>query len=150
MRRFLVLWVLSVFVIQVRAATRVKVAQLEQFLTSKQAAKESDGETADRLGSVQLTEQLTAQTFARIEAKTNLGPKTFEQLRLIAASSIFCAPPAAELSTRTSPDQFLQQRILNSAIDYVGSTLQRLPDFLAIRTTDTFDNLWTASRSKQS
>ncbi len=148
MRRFSVLLVLSVFVIPVRAATRVSVAQLVQFLVSKQASKESDVEIADRLESVQLAEQLTAQTFARIESETNLGPKTTEQLRLIAASSIFCSPPAAELPARAAPDEFAQQRIITSAIGYVNGALQRLPDFLAIRTTDTFDNFPQPAGSK--
>jgi hypothetical protein len=148
MRGFSVLLVFSVFVLPVGAATRVSVAQLEQFLISKQAAKESDGEMADRLGSVELTEQLTRQSFARIESQANLGPKTIERLRLIADASIFYAPPAAELPTRASPDQVSQQQMMSSAIEYVGGTLQRLPDFLAIRTTDTFDNTPRQTGSK--
>ena len=148
MRRFSVLLVLSVFALPVRADTRVTVAQLEQFLISKHASKESDAEIADRLVSVQLTEQLTAQTFTRIESETNLGPKTTEQLRLIAASSIFCAPPTAELPKRAAPDDVLQQQMMNSAIEYVDGVLQRLPDFLAIRTTDTFDNAPQPTGSK--
>ncbi|MGA8741042.1 MAG: hypothetical protein WB561_07640 [Terracidiphilus sp.] len=140
MHRLSILLIVLVLVNPIRAATRVTVAQLEQFLTSKQASKEPDGEIADRLGSVQLTEQLTAQTLARIESQANLGPRTMEQLRLIANSSIFFAPPSGELPTIAAPDQVLQQRMLKSAIEYVDDALQHLPDFLALRTTDSFDN----------
>jgi hypothetical protein len=141
MRRLSILLGLLVLVLPARAATRVTVAQLEQFLTSRQASKESDGETADRLGAVQLTEQLTAQTFARIESETSLGPSTLAQLRLLATSSIFFAPPVAELPTREVPDQASQRNMINSAIEYVDGTLRRLPDFVAVRTTDSFENI---------
>ena len=148
MRRRLVLLILSGFVLHVYAATRVTVAQLEQFLISKQASKERDGERANRLASVELTEQLTAQALARIESESNMGPKTMEQLRLIAASSIFSAPPTAELPARAVPDPAAQQQMLNLAVEYVDGTLQRLPDFLAIRTTDSFDNIPQQASSK--
>jgi hypothetical protein len=140
MRRFSILLIFLIFVNPISAATRVTVAQLEQFLTSRQAAKQSDREIADRLVSVQLTEQLTAQTLVRIESEANLGANTLEQLRLIANSSIFFAPPSRELPNLAAPDPVSQQRMLNAAIEYVDGALQRLPDFLAIRTTDSFDN----------
>jgi hypothetical protein len=148
MRRVLTLLVFSVIVLPVLAATRITVAQLEQFLISKEASKGSDSEIAERLGSVELTEQLTAQTFARIESKTSLAPKSIEQLQLIAAASIFYAPPTAELPIRVAPDRALQQQMINMATEYVDGTLQRLPDFLAIRTTDTFDDTPLQAGSK--
>jgi hypothetical protein len=148
MSRLPILLVFLVVVIPIRAATRVTVAQLEQFLASKQTSKESDVEIAERLGSVELTEQLTAPTFLRIESEANLGPGTLQQLRLMAAFSIFCAPPAAELPTRAAPDQVSQQRMMNSAIEYVEGVLQRLPDFVAIRTTDSFEDTPQRTGSK--
>jgi hypothetical protein len=148
MSRLPILLVFLVVVIPIRAATRVTVAQLEQFLASKQTSKESDVEIAERLGSVELTEQLTVPTFLRIESEANLGPGTLQQLRLMAASSIFCAPPTAELPTRAAPDQVSQQRMMNSATEYVEGFLQRLPDFVAIRTTDSFENTPQRTGSK--
>jgi hypothetical protein len=148
MRRFSILLIFLGLACPIRAATRVSVAQLEQYLTSKQASRESDSEVADRLESVELTEQLTARTLARIASERKVGPRTAEQLRLIAASSIFCAPPAAELPARAAPDQVEQGRMMDSAVEYVNGVLQRLPDFLAIRTTDTFDNTPKEGTSK--
>jgi hypothetical protein len=149
MRSFSILLIFLVLVNPIRAATRVTVAQLEQFLTSRQAAKQSDGEMADRLVSVQLTEQLTAQTLMRIASEANLGPSTMEQLRLIANSSIFFAPPSEELPNLAVPDQVSQERMLNAAVEYVDGALQRLPDFVAIRTTDSFDNTPQRAGSKR-
>lgn len=131
------------------AATRVTVAQLEQFLTSKRASKESDSEIADRLSSVQLSEQLTQQTLARIGNETGPGPKTIEQLRLLADASIFCAPPVSELPAQAAPDVNAQRQIVSAAAEYVDGALHRLPDFLAIRTTDSFDNIPEQTKRKE-
>src|SRR5215469_5645422 len=141
MRWLLVLLLSTDFALSASAATRVSVAQLEQFLTSRQAAKESDADIADRLTSVQLSEQLTVQTLKRLEGEVDLGPKSLEQLRLLADSSMFCAAPSEELPRRTAPDEKSQKQMINMAVQYVDAVLRQLPDFLAMRVTDSFDNI---------
>jgi hypothetical protein len=140
MRRFTILLGFACLLASLHATTLITVAQLEQFLTSKQASKRSDAEIADRLKSVRLTEQLTAQAFVRIKSETDLGPSTTEQLRLIGASSIFFAPPSDELPARAAPDPVSQKRMIDSSVAFVDTILHRLPDFISIRTTDSLDN----------
>jgi hypothetical protein len=117
------------------------VAQLEESLRSKQAAQETDADLAAQLSTLTLTEQLTRPALARIEGETRLGPKASDQLRLLAAISILQPPPAAELPTGPMPDEAAQQRIIQSALQYVNESLHRLPDFLATRETFSFDDI---------
>jgi hypothetical protein len=139
--RWLVLLVLFVDVSGIHAQMRISVAQLEDFLLSHRAAKESDQETAQKLSAVQLAEQLSESRLARLLSKLRLGPKAEEQVRLLAITSIFEAPPRADLPSSPSPDQPTQERILASARDYVAASARRLPDFMAIRKTDAFATL---------
>lgn len=142
--RFAILLLLSGLIAETRVSfaqeTRVTVSQLEQFLTSRHVLKKSDAEIASQLASATLSEQLTQTTLARIVAKANLGPQTTEQLTLLADSSVFRTPPGAEIPHIPVPDEAAQQRMIDAARTYVSSSLQALPDFLAIRTTRSYDN----------
>jgi len=121
------------------AQVGVTVAQLQRFLTSKQAAKESDADLAIQLSSVALSEQLTPVTLSRLLAKADIGPKTTEQLQLLAFASVFNPPPLAEIPNAPLPDSAARQRIISAAMSYVNTTLHQLPDFLATRTTLSFE-----------
>jgi hypothetical protein len=120
--------------------TRVSIAQLEQFLQDNQKAHISDAVIASKLSSAELAEQLTEPAIARLSAKLRLGPRTLERLNLLSAASLFAAPPSAEQPSLSVPDQAGQQSIRSAAQTYVASTLHRLPDFLAIRQTNHYDN----------
>ncbi|HUN86012.1 MAG TPA: hypothetical protein VMU48_16660 [Terracidiphilus sp.] len=140
MWRPIVLLSLMGILIPIHAETRVTVAQLRQFLGSKSARKATDAQLADRLGSVALSEQLTEATLRKIHVETKLGPKATEQLDLLATTSVFGAPPAAEMPAIAPPDSSSQLRMINAADKFVGVTLHQLPDFLASRETISFDN----------
>jgi len=127
-------------VVPVGAATRVTIAQLQQFLASKQATKESDEDIADRLSAVALSQELAGQVLTRILAEESSRPKTAEQIELMAAESVFNAPPLEEWPQEPAPDKATQQRMIDAARTYVTGTLHALPDFLAIRVTRRFDN----------
>jgi len=131
----------AVGIASLRAETRVTVAQLEQFLTSPRAAKLSDTDIAGRLSGVMLAEQLTQTTLARITSEIELGQKSAEQLEVLAAASVFEAPPAAELPDSPAPGVATQADLLRAARDYVSGTIPLLPDFVALRETRSFDNL---------
>jgi hypothetical protein len=107
-----------------------------------------DAEIADRLNQVVLAEQLTATTLKRITLEVELEPKTAEQVELLAAGSMFEAPPVAELPALPAPDAVMQAQMLKGAHDYVSSALHLLPDFLAVRVTRSFDNLPIAADKK--
>jgi len=132
----------------VHAATPVTVAQLEQFLSSRQAAKESDEETAERLNEVTLSQELAGPALARVLAEARSRPQTAEQIELLAAESVFQAPPIADQPNNPAPDAAAQQRMIESARAYVSKALLRLPDFLAVRVTRSFDNTITDPRPR--
>ena len=121
----------------------VTVAQLEQFLNSKQASKESDEGIAERLNEVALSEELAGATLARVLAEAGSRPKTAEQIELLAAESVFRTPPIDEKPREPAPDAATQQRMLDGARAYVNGALQHLPDLLAVRVTRSFDNTIT-------
>jgi hypothetical protein len=124
-------------------ASPVTIAQLEQFLNPKQTAKESDDEVAARLNQVTLAEQLSGTALARVlaEVGSRSRPKTAEQIELLAAESVFQAPPVGEQPREPAPDAAAQQRMIDAAQTYVNAALLHLPDFLAVRVTRSFDNL---------
>lgn len=134
----------------VYAAPQVSVAQLKDYLTATHAAKESDEAIADRLSQVTLSEQLTDRTLSRLLAHTAPGPKTIEQLQILAAASIFRAPPVTESQGGPAPDFAVQRELISSASGYVNGVLHQLPDFLATRATLGFDNTPDAPDPKHS
>lgn len=132
----------------VGAAARVTIAQLEEFLKSRQAAKESDEEIAEQLSKVALAEELTGPALARILADAGSRPRTAEQIELLAAESIFKPAPDAEQPHDPTPDAAAQQQMIEGARAYVNGALRHLPDFLAVRVTHSFDNTITDTRPK--
>jgi hypothetical protein len=137
-------------VFPLRAATYVSVSQLEAFLRSRKTSKESDAEISDQLTKAQLSEQLTAQTFTRIEKNARLGPKTIEQLKLMAYESMFRVPPANELPPSAPPSETDQRQMVEEAKQYADTVFQGLPNFLANRITQSFDNVPQQSGSMKS
>jgi VWFA-related protein len=116
------------------------VAQLEQILTKAHVAHKSDVEVVHQIGTMELSERLTE---ARLELLTkNLaeGPQTTQALRLLADQSAFLDPPASELPAIAPPNDTEKQRMLDAAQNYVAQALPRLPNFLATRTTNYFDD----------
>ena len=122
------------------AMKHLTVAQLEKMLTSDAARHHSDDDMMREFGSFDLTERLTDATRKRISAALHLGPQTTLALQLKADESAVLDPPASELPATPPPDAATAKRILNSATSYVTSTLPHLPDFLATRTTTTFND----------
>ncbi len=130
--------------------TRVTVAQLEQFLLSRQAQKASDTELADQLNSVTLTEQLSESSLRRILSRMAPGPLSLEILGLLAAASRLTEIPRADWIPDPAPPPADQEQMVKAAIDYAETTLRHLPDFTAIRHTRSFDNSPQSSREKHS
>jgi len=147
-RNLSVLVCLFVLALPVYAAGTVTVAQLEQFLTSSRAAKLSDLEIAERLSRIDLSEELTPASLARIDAEAHPGPETQQQLKILAAVSVIQPPPAANLANETPPNQETQKKILSSAHAYAQEAIRLIPDFLAIRETRSFNNLPLAAAKK--
>jgi len=130
------------------AAQKVTVAQLEKFLVDQSAIRHSDKALGDRLSHVTLSERLTDRTLARITTETRPGPQTTEWLDLLAAASIFLAPPDAEIPVAAAPDLATQRKLISKAHDFADNALRHLPDFEAVRVTQRFDNTPQLSHQK--
>jgi len=140
MRRWMLFVTLAAAALPAFAAERVTVAQLQQFLTAQFAAHKSDGSIADHLGKMELSEQLTEPTLDRLTADLKPQKKTAHALQLLADQSAFLDPPAGEIPKKAAPEVAEQLRLVQGAVNFATVTIERLPNFLATRTTRTFDN----------
>jgi hypothetical protein len=116
------------------------VAQLEQELSAARAGHKADAEIAHQINAIELSERLTEAVRDRLTSDLVSDPKAQLALRLLADLSAFLEPPTSELPHIAAPDEASQQRMLEATRDYVGQTLLRLPNFLATRTTERYDD----------
>jgi len=121
---------LTAFAVNGVATSNVTVAQLEQMLAADHAA--SDGDVADQLFGLQLTERLSAARFARLKAGLP-GEKARQALLALADASQFQKLPAAEIPSAATPTPVTQRQMMDLVVSYVTTTLNRLPNFLATR-----------------
>jgi len=142
MRKFILLIMSLVIVTPCYAAEpSITVEQLKQMLATQQTAGKNDDDRAQQLNSLALTEQLTQPTLDSIMTEFKPGPKTILSLKLLADSSTFLEPPVDELLTRATPTVAEQRAMMKSAINFVSVTLHHMPDFLATRITDSYNNM---------
>jgi len=130
------------------AAKRVTVAQLEQSLTADRSTLKPDAQIARQIGGMELSERLTKPTLDRLTAQLDAGPQAVLALQLLADQSDFLDPPAAELPATAPPDDASRQRMLGAARSYVAQVLPRLPNLLATRTTNRYDDSPQAVRNE--
>jgi hypothetical protein len=117
----------------------VTVEQLRALLVA--ASHETDGEMAQKVASLRLSERMTGADLDQIDDALHPRRQTGEALRLLADSSAFLDPPPGEIPARAEPSVAEQKAMLNGAVHFVAVTLKRLPDFFATRTTHGFDDL---------
>jgi hypothetical protein len=146
MRRSEIVLILVVSACFARAATRdepvrVTVQQLQQFLDEQQAEQVSDPDLARKLAGAELTEQLTESALDHMKSELKLGEETATALNILADLSAFLEPPAAERPAKEPPDVAAQKDIIRAAQSFAAVTLRRLPDFLATRTTRSFEDI---------
>jgi hypothetical protein len=140
MRRWIVFVFLMTVPLSAGAARRVTVAQLEKTLDSAIAGHKSDAELARRIGTMELSERLTEATLDRLVAPLKTLPQAALSLQLLADESTFLDPPPSELPGTLAPDDTTQQRMLAAAHNYVAQTLPHLPNFLATRIINRYDD----------
>ncbi len=137
MRALAVLLTLAGFALPAYGAKRVTVAELEQTLAAVHGLP--DAEVAMQLSDLELTERLSTARLDRLE--TDLpGEKSRQALLILADTSAFLDPPAAETPSQASPDLTTQQKILALTVNYVTQTLHQLPNFFATRVTRSFED----------
>jgi hypothetical protein len=140
MRRLILLVVVAAMALQAGAAKRLTVAQLEQTLTAAEAAHKTDAEIARLIVNTELSERLSETTAERLNAQLNAGSDIAQALALLVDRSAFLDLPANELPDTAAPDEATQGRMLEAARSYVAQALPRLPNFLATRTINRYDD----------
>jgi VWFA-related protein len=118
---------------------QMTVEQLQQTLAGAQAAHLSDNDTARKLADVELTGQLRPAVLQRLLA-VNPGPRTTQALRGLSDASLFLDPPATEVPSTPAPDFPAQKAIMARTIHYVARVLPTIPDFMATRVTQHFND----------
>ncbi|MGC1647652.1 MAG: VWA domain-containing protein [Candidatus Sulfotelmatobacter sp.] len=115
---------------------RITVEQLEGALTG--ARGESDAELARQLASLDLTERLNHTKLLSWTASLH-GKKSRQALVALADVSAFLDPPAAEIPGDPAPDLTVQRAMFSLAVDYLNTTIPKLPNFYAARTTTRYE-----------
>jgi hypothetical protein len=140
MRRWILFGLFAAMTLPVGAAKRTTVAQLEQALAAATAAHKAGAGMVRMIAGMVLSERLSAGTLERIDARLNAGPQVSLAMQLLAAESEFLDLPASELPAKDAPGQAAQLQMFDAAAHYVAETMARLPNFLATRTTNRFDD----------
>jgi len=112
------------------ARRRISIAELQKVLE----LDESDAEKAKQLSGVELTEKLSQRRLASLFQIAH-GKKTRQELTILFDTSCFLAPPADERVTAPPPNADEQKRMLAMTSDYLNTTIHKLPDLFAKRTT---------------
>jgi hypothetical protein len=140
LRNSILLAMLAMAVLPANAIRHLTVEQLEKTLASSVAKHHADADIMKEFGDFDLIERLTDADRTRIVTTLHLGPQTTLALQLLADQASVLDPPPAELPKDTAPDVATQKHILEAADGYVKEAYPHLPDFLATRTTYTFND----------
>jgi hypothetical protein len=140
MKRLILFAILAAMALPAGAAKRVTVAQLDQALAALSASHKPDVEIARQIGAMEVTERITEPALVRLKAHLPSDSQAAQALALLADQSVFLDLPASELPAIAAPDDASQQKMLSMARSYVLETLPRLPNFLANRTINRYDD----------
>ncbi|HMG86860.1 MAG TPA: VWA domain-containing protein [Terracidiphilus sp.] len=111
---------------------RVSLAQLEPLLAA--SGGKSDADLAKELSELALTERLSEDKLLLLNAAAS-GKRVRQELRILADSATFLDAPAKETPIGAPPDLNTQQHILSLTSAYLRTTIHKLPDLFARRTT---------------
>ena len=106
-----------------------------------------DAKLARQLGGLVLTERMSDATLALLE-KSMPGARSRTALIALADASAFLRPAAEDVDSEAAPDLNEQRRIMSRAVEYLGKSLPKLPDFYATRITVRYDGDPPKAKSK--
>ena len=118
-------------------AQKVTVAQLEARLAVEHSLP--DGKIAHSLSGLELTERLSTTRLQRLEADLP-GKKSRQALVVLADFSAFLAPPPSEIPDPTLPSHVKTSQIAGKAVQYLVQVIPTLPNYLATRVTNRFED----------
>jgi VWFA-related protein len=144
-----------VFYDQPRVPTkRVTVQELGEMLGA--ASEENDGELAEHLAGLELSERLSSNQLSLWKDRLR-GKKSKAALVALADESAFLDPPAAEILSDPAPDLDTQRQMMSRTVNYLKEVIPKLPDFFAIRITTEYEqpspqkgNTWKIALADQS
>jgi hypothetical protein len=136
--RLLVLLLLAVFGSTAFADTRITVRDVEQLLNSLR--NKPDGKVAERIASLEPTERASSLRLSQWQAEFP-GTQTREALLALADASAFLDLPADDIPKMPMPEASERQKILSRTVEYVKTTIHKLPNFSARRSTTHFEDL---------
>jgi VWFA-related protein len=120
------------------AARRLSADELGEMVAAAQAQHRSDAALAQDLYAVELSARVDDAVVERLMA--GLGPEAKRALRAVADEAVFLDPQPGAMAGRPAPDVTAQRAMLAQTIHYVARTLHGLPNFLATRETDSYDD----------
>jgi hypothetical protein len=142
MQKLALVVMLITLVSSATAAKRITVGDLEQIIATSHG--KSDKEVAQQIGHLELTERLNAAQLDRLRSDLP-GEKSRLALLAIADASVFLDLPATDIPSFPVPDSASQNQIRSLAANFIVTSLAKMPDFLAHRTTTRFSNLKVSS-----
>jgi hypothetical protein len=135
MRTLLIISILVCSALQAFATTQVTVEQLEHLLQTNR--NRSDTKLSRQIADLKLSERLTANRFARLEANLP-GKRARRALTAVADSAEFLPLPDSDLPSLDAPSAAAQNEMIALTTSYVRNTIPTLPNFLATRVTARF------------
>ena len=117
---------------------KVSVDELIQIVAA--APSMPDADLAQRLTGLVLTDRLSGTRLADLTSRLP-GDKSRLALMLIADQSIFLLPPADEMPVDTAPNAESARQMLLKVVKYVNATVHQLPNLMATRFSNGFEDL---------
>lgn len=99
----------------------------------------SDADIAQKLTGLVLTERLSSSRLTELRNRLP-GEKSRNALAVLADQSIFLPPSADEIPADAAPDPAATRQMLVKIVNYVNTTVRQLPNLMATRFTDGFED----------
>jgi hypothetical protein len=112
------------------ASKRMSADELEKFIASNM--DKGDHNLAEKLGQVELAEQLTEARLTKLQAQVT-GSESRDVLTALADLAAFLPLPAGDVSTDAPPDVATTNTIFKSGLNYAVALVKNLPNFSATR-----------------
>jgi len=119
------------------ASRKIAAEQLAQMLAAEQ--KTPDADLAQKLTGMELTDQLAGARLADLASRLP-GDKSRMAVTLLADQSIFLPPPAEDIPADAAPDAAATRQMLVKIVNCVNTTVRQLPNLMATRTTNGFED----------
>ncbi len=137
----LLVLIMSICVCVAPAATdspkKVGVVELIQIVAAAQGVPDAD--LAQNLTGVVLTDRLNGVSLTELMNRLP-GEKSRAAVTVLADQSIFLPPPAVEMPADPAPDAAATRQMLVKVVNYVNTTVRQLPNLMATRFTNGFED----------